>query len=304
MKTIGVTGGNGLLGTKILHTAEGKYQTVSIDLQEEPFWLPKKGRYVTADISNQQIFFEKLSPIPLEGIINTAAFTNVDGCETQKERAYAVNAKGVESVARFCAEKKIRLIHVSTDYVFDGKNGPYDEEAKPHPVSFYGKTKLDGEVAVQKLLDNFVIARTTVLYGYMPNARLNFVTWLIAKLSKGESVQIVNSQWGNPTLADDLASALFVLFESGLKGIYNTVGRDWLNRFEFAKKIVEIFELDDRLIQPIPERSLKQPAARPAKGGLTLDKIQSDTDYQFLSVKESLEKMKQQMVEDGVWPPA
>lgn len=303
MKTIGITGGNGLLGSKVIQAAEGLYQIFSIDLHEKPFLLPGNGAYISADICDGEHLFQKLDSLPLNGIIHTAAFTDVDGCESQKEKAFAVNVIGVENVVKYCADKQIKLVHLSTDYVFDGKSGPYSEKDEPNPISYYAKTKLEGERIVQKLMGNFAIARTTVLYGYMPCARPNFVTWLIDRLSNKRSVRIVSSQYGNPTLADDLASALMVLFEKDVTGIYNTTGRDWMNRFEFAQKIAEVFELDLKQIHPIKEKELHQPASRPAKGGLVCDKIQRDTGYQFLSVKDGLERMKMQMIENGVWPP-
>ena len=302
MKRIAVTGGNGLLGSKLLQVAESAYRLVSIDLQEEPFLLPKNGEYIAADITDQESLFQKLDSFQLNGMIHTAAFTHVDACESQKGKAQNVNIVGAENVAKYCAARQIRLIHVSTDYVFDGTAGPYREEDKPNPVSFYGKTKLEGEIAVQNYLDDFVIARTTVLYGYAPGVRSNFVTWLIDQLLRNQPVKIVDSQYGNPTLADDLAQALLILFEKEVKGIYNTVGSDWLSRYEFAQCVAEIFKLDTTWIRSIKETDLKQPAQRPSKGGLIIDKIRCDTGYQFLSAKDGLEKMKSQMIKYGAWP--
>ncbi|RKY78200.1 dTDP-4-dehydrorhamnose reductase, partial [candidate division KSB1 bacterium] len=147
----------------------------------------------------------------------------------------------------------------------------------------------------REIVKNLVIARTTVLYGYSPGARPNFATWVIEKLKAGKKISIVDDQYGNPTLADDLAQACIVLCRPGISGVYNTVGASLLNRYEFALEIAKVFNLDKSLICKIKTESLNQKAARPLKGGLFTDKLFRDTGFRFLSAEQGLIKMKKQM---------
>jgi len=295
MKTICVTGGNGLLGVKLLAEASGKYALVSVDLQKGPLFEFEQMEYVQGDIAQSEEISDIISGIRPDCVINTAAFTYVDRCESEKDSAWKVNVEGAMNVAQACRSLNIKMIHLSSDYVFDGENGPYDEESKPRPISYYGLTKWESEKEVAKILDDFIIARTTVLYGYFPGIRPNFVTWMIDQLRNGKSVSIVNDQFGTPTLADDLASALLILFEKDKRGVFNTVGNELISRLEFAKKIASIFDLDSNLINETTSERLQQPALRPLKGGLKIDKIKRETGFMFSSVSEGLETIKGQM---------
>lgn len=297
MKKICVTGGNGLLGVKLLAEASGKYALVSVDLQNDPLFEFEQMEYIQGDITQRETISDIIMDARPDCVINTAAFTYVDRCESEKETAWKVNVEGARNVALACRSLNIKLIHISSDYVFDGENGPYDEEVKPHPISTYGRTKWESEKEVSSIFKNNVIARTTVLYGYFPGIRPNFVTWLIDQLNNGESVSIVNDQFGTPTLADDLAGALLILFEKDKRGVFNAVGSEWIGRLGFAKKIAEVFGLDANLIRETTSDQLQQPAPRPLKGGLKIDKIYRETGFMFSSVSEGLQTLKRQMTE-------
>ena len=297
MKKICVTGGNGLLGVKLLAEASGKYALVSVDLQKDPLFEFEQMEYIRGDITQCEAISSIISDVRPDCVINTAAFTYVDRCESEKESAWKVNVEGAGNVALACRSLNIKMIHLSSDYVFDGKNGPYDEDAELRPISTYGQTKWESEKEVSKILKDFVIARTTVLYGYFPGIRPNFVTWMIDQLSGGKSVSIVNDQFGTPTLADDLARALLVLFEKDKRGVFNTVGSELIGRLEFAQKIATIFDLNPNLIKETTSNHLQQPAPRPLKGGLNIDKIYRETGFMFSSVSDGLKTVKQQMAE-------
>ncbi len=295
MRKICITGGNGLLGSKLLAEARNKYSLVSIDLQESSLAQCGKLEYIQGDITDREEIIKQISRVHPDCVIHTAAFTNVDGCEKEKDKAWEVNVLGAENVALVCRDLKIKMIHISTDYVFDGKNGPYSETDEPHPIGFYGKTKLESEKRISEIVEDFVIARTMVLYGYFPGVRMNFVTWLIGKLRDGERVNIVTDQYGTPTLADDLARALIVLFEKGGQGLYNTAGSELISRYDFALRVAEIFDLDSSLIKKATSGHLKQPAPRPLQSGLRIDKIHTEMGVSFSSIREGLFIMKEQM---------
>jgi dTDP-4-dehydrorhamnose reductase len=301
LKTILVTGGNGLLGIKLLAEAEGKCRLASVDLQTGPLFPFSGMEYVQADITDAESLRAAAIRTRPDCVIHAAAYTDVDRCEREREACRRVNATGTENMASFCRSQGIKLIYLSTDYIFDGKQGPYSEEDEPHPVSHYGMTKLEGETAVRRLLEDYIIARTTVLYGYFAGIRPNFVTWLVDKLRKKETVFIVDDQHGTPTLAEDLAGMLLVLFENNRRGIYNAVGNECLSRHEFAVRTAEVFGLDASLIRKTTTDRLNQPAARPMRGGLSIQKIIRDTGRAGLSVKEGLKAVRRQMEADGAF---
>lgn len=273
-----VTGGNGLLGTKTLGLllAQGR-QPVSASL--EPECLNRflgDFPYFQLDITDARAVSNLVADIRPEAVIHTAAFTAVDACETQRELSWRVNVDGTVNVAAACREASVRLAHVSTEYVFDGESGPYTEEDIPHPISYYGLSKLESEKAVRERCSDWAIARTTVLFGEAPNVRPSFVAWLVDKLGKGETVRVVDDQIGSPTLADNLAEMLLAVLDSDRQGIYNTVGDSIIDRHSFAVIAAERFGLDPNLIQRIKTSELNQPAARPLKAGLIMEKFKKD----------------------------
>jgi dTDP-4-dehydrorhamnose reductase len=196
-----------------------------------------------------------------------------------------------------CREAGARLVHISTEYVFDGEGGPYGEEDVPNPISFYGRTKLASEKAVQENTADWVIARTTVLFGQAPNVRPSFVAWLVDRLARGETVRVVDDQVGSPTLADNLAQMLLALLDSGRRGLYNTVGDSVLDRHSFAVMAARIFCLDPDLIQRIKTPQLNQPAPRPLMAGLRMDKFKRDfPSVSVLTAEQALLALRRQML--------
>ena len=295
MKKILVTGSNGLLGSKLMQIGQARYEMAGLDIQPEPIRANSSQRYFQGDITRFDSLQNAVDQIQPGCLINTAAFTNVDKCETERDAAYALNAAGAENCAVICKEKGIKLIHVSTDYIFDGRNGPYSETDTPNPLSWYGKTKLKGEEAVTRILSDAVIARTMVLFGYGEGLRPNFITWLVDSLSSGKHVRIVDDQYGHATLAEDLAKALITLFEKNAQGIYHTAGKGWMNRYELALLVAEVFDLDASLIQRTNSETFVQPAPRPMQSGLNTDKIEKETGFSFPDIRTSLLEMKKQM---------
>ena len=295
MKTLCITGGNGLLGGKIIRQAPDSWKLISIDLQDHEEFPRDNLEYIQLDITDEKKTLQEISGRKPDGVIHTAAMTQVDRCEKEKDTAERINVFGTKNVALACKEVNCHMLHLSTDYIFDGESGPYSETDRPKPLSIYGKTKLKSEDIVKKELDRFTIARTMVLYGYGERGRENFATWLIKKLKSNDMVTIVNDQYGTPTLADDLAASLLQLFKKGAMGIYNTAGSEYLNRFEFALKTAKVFNLDPKLILETTTDKLNLPASRPLKSGLKIDKIKKELGFTFSSVTEGLEQMKSQM---------
>lgn len=295
-----VTGGNGLLGTKTVELllAEGR-QPISASLEPESLnRFLGAFPYFPLDITDAAAVRNLLARLRPEAVIHTAAFTAVDACETQRDLSRRVNVEGTANVAAACREIDARLVHLSTEYVFDGESGPYTEEDLPRPISHYGLTKLESEKSVRERCSDWVIGRTTVLFGRAPNVRPSFVAWLVDKLSRGERIRVVDDQIGSPTLADNLARMLVGLLDSDRGGIYNTVGDTILDRHAFAVMAAKLFGLEPALIDRVKTPELGQPAPRPLRAGLIMDKFKRDfPSVPVLTAQQALEELQRQMQE-------
>ena len=195
---------------------------------------------------------------------------------------------------------------MSTDYVFDGTERFYNEESKPNPLNYYGLSKLKAEEEIAKISKSYAIARTSLVYGWNPGEirgeksssgkSMNFVIWALNKLRNGESLKIVTDQYSTPTLADNLAKGLLSLANSEVNGIFNMVGKECVNRYDFTLKIAEVFDLDQELIAPITSDLFKQVAKRPKYCYLDVSKAERLLNVQPRTIKESLLKMKEQEI--------
>ena len=273
-----VTGGNGLLGTKLIELCLriGGVRPVSASRQPCSNGFLGAFEFHQVDLVEVGKAEALLSSVRPQLVIHTAAMTDVDGCERQPDAAWQANVVAAEHVARACRATGAHLVHLSTEYVFDGRDGPYGEDDPPNPISVYGRSKLASERAVLAHRPEAAIARTTVLYGHAPNVRPNFVTWLLGELRARRPVRVVDDQVGSPTLADNLAEMCLGLALGRAAGVYNTVGADVLDRYAFAQVAAEVFGLDAGLIQPVSTASLAQAAPRPLRAGLRMDKLRRD----------------------------
>lgn len=294
-----VTGGNGLLGTKMLGLllAEGR-RPISASLGPEPTnRFLGEFPYYSVDITDRDAVCRLLEALRPDAVIHTAAFTAVDACESQRELSWRVNVDGTAHVVGACREIGARLVHVSTEYVFDGERGPYSEEDTPNPISHYGRTKLESERRVREGCSDWAIGRTTVLFGHAPNVRPSFVAWMVDKLGRGERIRVVDDQISSPTLADNLAHMLLAILDSGRVGTYNTVGDTILDRFSFALLVARYFGLDAGLIDRIKTPELGQPAPRPLRAGLLMDRFKREFPHvPVLTAEQALQELRRQMV--------
>lgn len=300
-----ITGAKGLLGQKIVEVfrRESEYKLLPCDLSGSPLGSSaeeNKDGVFTLDIADHQAVIDIVSSYKPTVIINAAAYTNVDAAEIEKELAYKVNATAVGHLANAANIFNSKLIHISTDYVFDGKKGSYSEDSKPDPINYYGKTKLAGENLIRSKLNDYAILRTQVLYGFAKNIRRNFVLWAIDKLSNGESIRVVDDQVGNPTLADELAFAILKVCQRNATGLFHVSGFETVSRYEFAARIAEVFDLDFSLVKVAKSNELEQHARRPKNSSFVCLKAQTELGIGVPSVADSLSLMKQQMKLAGV----
>jgi dTDP-4-dehydrorhamnose reductase len=293
-KRVLVIGSNGMLGQTIVKLAKDKNFTILAASNEDTSYLDDF-MYVKIDISDELQVADLILNTKPEFIINTAAYTNVDKSETEKELAEKINVKGVEYLARYANKASSHLIHISSDYVFDGKNGPYTEMDNPNPIGFYGLTKLLGEQVIEKNTSLYTIIRTNVLYGPAKYGRPDFVKWVYNNLKDNKSINIVTDQINNPTYLIDIASAIITIIENNIVGLFNIGGKEFLSRYDFTLRIADFYNLDKSLINPILTEDLRQPAPRPLKSGLINAKAKSIFNYSPLEIEESLKEMKEEL---------
>lgn len=290
-----VTGANGLLGQKVVQAFQHDFEVHGIGLQPSSELKLDHAHYSMCDITQRDELHTVVRSFKPNFIINTAAYTNVDGCEEDKEQCWKINVTGVKNLAEIAGMVRAFAVHVSTDYVFDGEDGLYTEESRPNPLGYYGRSKLASENVLIRSGIQCAILRTMVLYGAGKNLRPNFVTWLIDKLRSGENLDIVDDQYGHPTLADDLALAIRKIVELKKTGIYHTVGSEYIGRYEFALKVAKTFNLNKKLIHPIKTVDLNQKSPRPMKSNFDLSKATRDLGIKFNNVDKGLSILKEQL---------
>lgn len=298
MKKILVTGSNGLLGQKITERVlkQKDVALIATALGPNRYSIKEGYEYAEMNIADEQSLFEVIAKYQPDVIINTAAMTNVDTCELEKEKCWQLNVEAVASLIKVCKQFHIQLIHLSTDFIFDGAEGPYDEEAEPNPLSYYGESKLAAEELLKASNIHWTILRTIIVYGIVNDmSRSNIVLWAKGALEKGNPIHVVDDQWRMPTLAEDLAEICLLAAKQGAQGVYNASGKDMMSIIELVKEVADFYHLDASLIQPISSASLNQTAKRPVKTGFILDKSIKELGYQPHSFREGLQMMDQQM---------
>ena len=278
-KKVVITGSNGLLGQAMVKIFRKNYFVIGCDLAGESFNTKfPENKYIQLDLTQREKVEKSLTEIKPEIIINTAAFTDVDKCEEKCEFCWTTNVRTVENLIESVRDFSPIFVQISTDYIFDGKSGSYRESSEANPISYYGKTKLAAEKVVRGSGLEYIIARSMILYGIGEKIRDNFFTWVFDQLKSGNKIKVVNDQRGNPTLADDLSEAIVKLLEKDEYGIFHVSGSEVCSRYEFAKKIVDVFKLDGKLIEEVDSSVFKQTAARPvnsSKIGFILENTKS-----------------------------
>lgn len=291
-KKVVITGANGLLGQALVKAFLPEYDVLALARNTASKLPVDSFLYKSVDLNDRHALRDCVKEFVPNYIINAAAYTNVDGSETDRDACWRANVGGVENLVYAAQKVEARLVHVSTDYVFDGKAGPYKEDDTPNPLGFYARSKLAGENVLISSRINFAIARTMILYGAGFGIRANFVTWVIDQLRQGKAIRAVDDQLGNPTLASELAAALCTLAESGKAGIYHLSGSEIIERFTFAQHIADTFGLDKSLISPVKTAEFKQAAPRPLKSGFIIDKAEKELGVRMSNVRRGLEKFK------------
>ncbi len=299
MKTILVTGSNGLLGQKL---SDKLYNHPTIKLiatskGENRHPLQNELNYHSLDITNEEEVNSIVALIKPDVIIHTAAMTNVDLCEKEQENCQKLNVDAVNFITKACKTHHAYLVHLSTDFIFDGEKGMYLETDEPNPLSFYGQSKLDAENVIIAADVEYSILRTIIVYGVTAEmSRSNIVLWAKGALEKGDPINVVDDQFRSPTLAEDLADACILAAEQEPKGIFNASGKDYMSVYEMVQRIAVFFKLNTSLINRTNSSTLNQTARRPPKTGFVLDKIKNAIGYNPHNFEDGLQIVSDQLI--------
>lgn len=284
-----VIGASGLVGEHLFrHGGErfrvaGTYHARPVS-QLEPLDIRRAG--------DVQALVSRLKP---RVVYLTASFTNVDACEGDPDHSYEINVIGVRNVVDAVNEVKAKLVYFSSDYVFDGKKGPYTEEESPRPVCEYGRQKVFAEHVVATRCPDYLIIRTTVVYGW-ERAEKNFVCRLLRELGSGQPIRVPDDQIGSPTYVSNLAEVVMQLAALDARGIYHVAGSKRASRYEFACEAARAFGLDASLIEPVKTQDLKQTALRPLEAGMIVSKAEKLAELPLLDYSKGLRAMASERV--------
>ncbi len=285
-----VTGAHGLLGRSLLRQ-EGTAEVIGCGRSSEPVG---NNTYRQIEIVDRSAVIQLLKVVRPDWVINTAALTDVDLCEINRKRARQVNLESVSHLVEACGEVDAGLLQVSTDYVFDGRTGPYSEIDATNPLSHYGALKLESEHLVLETGIKGLVLRTLWLYGYISGTRRNLVTWPLEALGRGESLSIVSDQWGNPTYVEDLARTLLELCERDASGLFHMGGSGYLTRWELVSHLAHRFGFAPELVNPILTKAAVLKARRPLRSGLRNDSLSAVLGRTPMNFADGLECLIQE----------
>ncbi|HNR18979.1 MAG TPA: SDR family oxidoreductase [Bacteroidia bacterium] len=298
MTKILITGSNGLLGQKLIYALRSRNDITLIATAKGVNRTKEKSGYVyeELDITNPEMVMNVLMSHNPDCVINTAAMTNVDACEQNKAECRKLNVDAVTYLTNACKKTNAHFIHLSTDFVFDGENGPYKEDDKTNPLSFYAQSKLDSEKIVEQNSLAWTIIRTIIIYGVVDDLqRSNVVLWTINSLRDKKKISVISDQQRSPTLAEDLADACIQAAIKKQTGLYHVSGKNIMTILESVQQTADFFGLDKSFIKPITTAELNQAAKRPLKTGFIIDKAIKDLNYQPHSFAEGLAVVKKQL---------
>ncbi len=289
-----ITGTNGLLGQylvrdcvaagySVIATARGNSKLSPVTLGN--------ATYTELDITDRLAVQKVIDQAKPDVIIHGAAMAQPDACELDKEACRLTNVEATRYICDAAAAVNAKVIYVSTDFVFDGNNGPYREDDETRPVNFYGQSKLDGEVIVKEM-KNWAIVRTILVYGnILTGTRSNVVTWVKENLENGKPIKVVSDQIRTPTYVEDLSRAILLVVEQNAKGLYHIGGNEVLTPWDIAVQVADYFKLDKSLMEKVDASVFSQPATRPLKTGFIIDKAKQELGYSPVTFKEGISRM-------------
>jgi len=288
-----VTGASGLLGSKVAELAFSEGYEVYSAYNQHTINYGSPVRMDLTDLDSCRRVFENVRP---EAVVHSAALTNVDLCEVEKETAWRINLHGTELIARLCKEFNCFMVFISTDYVFNGEKGLYSEEDQPDPINYYGYTKLKAEEAVRSILNDYCIVRTSVIFGSKPAAgKINFALWVLESLKQKRRINVVVDQINSPTLNTNLAEVILEILDRKLMGLYHIAGATPISRYDFACLLAEELKLERELIQPTTSDKINWIAKRPKNASLNVAKAQRSLKKKPLDIRDAIRILREEL---------
>ena len=278
-----VTGSAGLVGQQVVKDLSKSNQVFSCYNESKPEY----GDSVKMDLKNYEMISSVLTEIKPDVVIHLGAMTGVDICEKEKTSASEINTKATEIIAKECSKLNSFLVYVSTDYVFDGNFGMYKEDDVANPLGFYGKSKLEGEKAVQNFSTNWCIARTSTPFGLHPTKK-SFPMWVIENLQKQKQIDVLIDQFTSPTYVPNLSRMLIEISERRITGIINTAGASKISRYQMASMVSDKLNLDGTLLKQISMNKMKWVAQRPKDSSLDVSRASSILNEKPQKIDQSL----------------
>ena len=298
MKNVLLTGANGLLGQKLVYALKSRndIELLATGIGQNRLIDQANYSFQSLDITNKTEVDQTVKQFSPHVIINCAAMTNVDACELSQKQCWDINVNGVKYLTNAGAKSGSHFIHLSTDFVFDGEDGPYNESDTPNPLHYYAKSKLESEKIVIENCVNWSIARTIIVYGITDNmSRSNLVLWAKGEIEKGNTINVVNDQFRSPTLAEDLAKGCISIMDKNAYGLFHLSGPTRYSILEMVYMVAEFYNLDKSLINPVSSKSLNQPAKRPLVTGFDISKAKKELNFNPVDFLAGIEIMDRQL---------
>jgi dTDP-4-dehydrorhamnose reductase len=288
-----LTGANGFLGHYLVQQLLAKNFSVIATGRGEcrlPFTGQKNFSYQSMDFTDPYSIHDVFEKIKPDVVVHAGAMGKPDECEMNQMKAYMTNVEGTVHLLTNAEEWKSFFVFLSTDFVFAGDKGSYNEADAPGPVNYYGRTKMEAEQAVQEYAHDFAIVRTVLVYGKNNTGRSNILTLVKEKLEKGEEHNVVDDQLRTPTYAEDVAKGVVTIIEKKAKGIYHLAGKDVMTPYQMAIKVAEHLKLDKSLLKRVTAADFSQPAIRPPRTIFSIEKARKELGYEPVSFEEGLRK--------------
>lgn len=288
-----ITGASGLFGSKLAELALTKdHEVYSSYNQHFPQW----GTPIKMDLLDNNACKKAFERIKPEIVVHSAALTNLDLCEKNRELAWKVNVEGTKKILNLCKRHSAFLIFISTDYVFDGNKGFYSEKDEPFPINYYGYTKLKAEEIIKGSLEEYCIIRTSVIFGSRPaTGKINFALWVLESLEQNRKIEIVTDQINSPTLNTSLASMTLEVAERQLTEVLHLAGATPISRYEFARLLAQEFNLNQELIRPTTSDKINWIAKRPKNTSLNVTKALNLLKNKPICIREAVRQLKSEL---------
>ena len=291
-----ITGSNGLLGQHLIkmliETTSHQVIATGRGVNRLPFTLSNNYQYFSLDITDGIAVNNFLNEYKPDVIIHAAAMTQPDPCELNEIACWDVNVTATRFLVTAAESINARFIYISTDFVFDGLNGPYKETDETGPVNYYGSSKLAAEKSVMESKLQWAIVRTVLVYGnILVGSRSNIISWVKENLEKHQRIKVVTDQWRTPTYVEDLARGILLVIEKNATGIFHISGEERMSPYDMAVSTADYLHLDKSLMTEVNADTFTQPAKRPLRTGFIIDKAKKELGYQPITFNEALKKM-------------